>query len=349
MVKVSHLPIDHENVLLEILLDTFLKERKFAEVLNFPRFQDRVPRQKKERRKLTNRRQYLLSSPQGFQAAVDAYHRRQSYENIPCDNKATFIEERVPLSHIQPIQLNFDAIDTTMSHLEQHDECDMEIPINWNPRYNVGAIQLFQGETVTKHHEVRKQIRFCIQVANAKDQDLYSARLSHNRDGIILTEPIVPRHLRDANKLAHWDKISSAVKFEAKNENLSRDISVKVQEINSLVSPVKRTLFRFPDGMTCNNKAFNDNDNGNPPSDGWTLIKWPFMLPDGSLDLPGLPRKLVVDEMGQKERVPYDNLVPGFFWDMALDVEKIERTAQETIMDPTALADRLQNALDLDG
>ena len=165
-----------------------------------------------------------------------------------------------------------------------------------------------------------------------------------------MTEPIVPRHLRDANKLDRWANIAAAVKSEPRNENLRRDISVKVQEINSLVLPIKNTFFRFPDGITCNNKAFNHNERGNPPSDDYTLVKWPLMLPDGHLDMPGYPRKIVWDDAtNTQQKVPYDNFVPGFFWDMALDVEKVERTAHETVVDTDKLANRLQAALELDG
>lgn len=348
MVGVSNLPVEQENLLIEILLNQSLRHKKFSKVLKSQNFQERAPKQHKERQRLANRRNYLLNSPNGFCTAVNAYHSRLAFDNrianIPSEG---VLEEEQ--EELLPSRLRFETndISDTMSPLQ--DDHDIEIPLSWDPRYNVGSIQLFQGDTVTRHHEVRKQIRFCIQIANAKDQDLYSARLSQNRDGIVMTEPIVPRHLRDASKLTRWATIASAVKSEQKNENLTRDISVKVQEINSLTPPVKKIFFRFPDGITCNNKAFNDNDKGNPPSDGHTLIKWPFMLPDGNLDLPGFPRKVVDDGQGMQERVPYDNLVPGFFWDMALDAEKVERIAQETIIDPDALANRLQAALELDG
>ena len=248
---------------------------------------------------------------------------------------------------VRPRRLTFDSKEKMV---QEQGDYDMEIPLSWDPRYNVGSIQLYQGDTVTKTHEVRKQIRFCIQIPNARDQDLYSARLSEHRDGIILTEPIVPRHLRDASLLDRWMNISAAVKFEQKNENLAQDISVKVHEINSLVHPVKKTFFRFPDGITCTNRFFNDSDTGIPPADTFALVKWPFMLPDGDLNLLGLPQKVVTDETTKAhKRVPYDNLVPGFFWDMAQDVDKVERTAHQNQMDTNELANRLQAALEING
>jgi hypothetical protein len=68
-------------------------------------------------------------------------------------------------------------------------------------------------------------------------------------------------------------------------------------------------------------------------------------LPDGQL----LTLKKVKDAAGVESRRPYDNFVPGFFWDMAEDVELPGRTAQAKVMDADELANRLAAALDLEG
>ena len=73
------------------------------------------------------------------------------------------------------------------------------------------------------------------------------------------------------------------------------------------------------------------------------------MLPDGILDGPWFPRKAVVDATGNTDKVPYDNFIPGFFWDMAMDAARIDRVTNNRTMDPNALADRLQAALELSG
>jgi hypothetical protein len=347
MIRVPSLPIEQEDVLIEILSSDFLRHRKVSEVLKSPKFKDIVPARAKDRKKFTNRRHYLLRSPEALRSATSAYNHRKAFiiNHDICENPiATRSDTSVDNEHSLP---------TIMApHYEPQDDYDIEIPLSWNPRHNIGAIQFYQGETeVQKNHEIKKQIRFSIQIPNAKDYDLYSARLSRNRDGIILTEPVLARHLRDADNLERFARVACAVKNEEMNLNLKRDVSVKVQEINMMDPPVKKTFFKFPGSMTCNNRSFNDDDRGNPPVDSLTLLKWPFMVPDGELDLPELPRKQDgVDDMGQKIWRPYDNFVPGFFWDMALDVEKVERTAhKEKIMDPNALANRLETALYVDG
>ena len=173
MVGVSNLPLEQEDLLLEILLDKDLQKKKFSTVLRFPQFQDRVPTGSKERIRLTNRRQYLLNSPRGFRLAANAYQHRLVCEKYLIENSAleptNSAEEEVEQQQALPsIHLTFDNIGSNMTSQEQ-DEYDMVIPLSWDPRYNVGSVQLSKGATETQNHEVRNQIRFSIQFSNAKD------------------------------------------------------------------------------------------------------------------------------------------------------------------------------------
>jgi hypothetical protein len=181
---------------------------------------------------------------------------------------------------------------------------------------------------------------------NGEDRELYSAKLAKKKNGIIYTEPITVRHWRDPKLISKWTKVAAAVKKETENLNLSRDMSVKAQAVNVMDRPVKKILYRFPDGMKATNKFFNDDDQGLPPADDCALIKWPLDLPDGQFKT----QKTVKDSNGiSVSKRPYDNFVPGFFWDMAEEVELPGRTAQAKSIDPNDLAARLAAALDLEG
>lgn len=344
------LPIEQEDALIEILSQDFLRDKRLSEVLRYPKFKGIVPTQYKDRRKFTNRHTYLLNSPEALRSAKAEYNHRKSVGERHIDN--TDIAHPNIVSPLRQPSLSVSNNNPIMAASRPTDEYDIEVLLSWDPRYNIGAVQLYQGETVTPKSEVRKQVRFCIQFPNAKDKDLYSARLSARRDGIIMQEPIMPRHVRDANIIPKLDEVANRVKRQKQNESLFRDVAVKVQEVNSMALPVKKTFFRFPDGITCNNGAFNHDGNGSPPSDSWTLVKWPFMVPDDCLSV-GFPKKTASrnEQTGQKVKVPYDNFVfvPGFFWDMAMDSEKIDRVAPEEILDPNDLADRLEDALDIFG
>jgi hypothetical protein len=161
----------------------------------------------------------------------------------------------------------------------------------------------------------------------------------------IFSEPIIVRLLRDPTLISRWSKVAALVKNEDENLILFRNMSVKAQAVNSMDHPVKKILYRFPDGMIATNKFFNDDDHGLPPADDCALIKWPLNLPDGQ----AATKKKVKDSAGVETKRPYDIFVPGFFWDMAEEVELPARTAQATSIDEDALADRLAAALDLEG
>jgi hypothetical protein len=135
------------------------------------------------------------------------------------------------------------------------------------------------------------------------------------------------------------------VKNKAENSDISRDMSVETQAVNIMDCPVKKILYRFPDGMRATNKFFNDDNQGLPPAYDCALIKWMLDLPDGHF----LTQKKVKDTTGVESKRPYDNFVPGFFWDMAKEVDLPGRTAQAKSIDPNGLADCLAAALDLEG
>lgn len=193
------LPIEQEDALIEILSQDFLRDKRLSEVLRYPKSKGIVPTQYKDRQKFTNRHTYLLNSPEALQSAKAEYNHRKSVgeNNRHIDN--TDIAHPNIVSPLRQPSLSVSNNNPIMAASRPTDEYDIEVLLSWDPCYNIGAVQLYQGETVTPKSEVRKQVRFCIQFPNAKDKDLYSARLSARRDGIILQEPIMPRHVRDAN------------------------------------------------------------------------------------------------------------------------------------------------------
>ncbi len=136
-------------------------------------------------------------------------------------------------------------------------------------------------ENEEKEDEVQQQIRFSVNYPNRKDKDLYSAKLVKKKTGIIFSEPITVRHWRDPELIAKWTNVAAVVKNEKENSNLSRDMSVKAQAVNIMDRPVKKILYRFPDGMKVTNKFFNDDELGLAPADEFELVKWPLDLPDG--------------------------------------------------------------------
>jgi hypothetical protein len=51
-------------------------------------------------------------------------------------------------------------------------------------------VSLSKGEAETKSHEAQQQICFSVNYPNGKDRDLYSAKRSKKKAGIIFLEPI---------------------------------------------------------------------------------------------------------------------------------------------------------------
>jgi hypothetical protein len=243
---------DLQDILFEILSDTKLSTKPFSSAL---KCYENVPVPGSiERRQLTNRRAYLLRSPESLKAARRSYRDRQIKKQRAAaaeEEETAAAAEETPTADqetIQPRSLDFG----TMSEQEEY---DMEIPLSWDSRFNPGPVSLWKGETETKHHEVRQQIRFSVCVPNGKDAELYSVKLAKKKDGIIYSEPIIVRHYRDPALIARWAKVSAAVKNEDTNENLIRDMSVKAQTVNELDCPIKRIFYHFPDGLKASNRS----------------------------------------------------------------------------------------------
>jgi hypothetical protein len=89
------------------------------------------------------------------------------------------------------------------------DKYDLEIPLSWDACYNPGSVSLLKGEAETKSHKVQQQIRFSVNYPNGKDRDLYSKKLVKKKDGIIFSEPITARHLRDPRLISKWTNVAA--------------------------------------------------------------------------------------------------------------------------------------------
>jgi hypothetical protein len=207
----------------------------------------------------------LLRSPDLLQKASAAYHQRW-YDKaaVAPPPPPPQEEEEDTLLGPEPRLLEFGENMT--------DAYDLEIPLRWDAR----SVSLSKGKAETKSHEVRQQIRFSVNYPNGKGRDLYSAKLMKKKDGIIFSEPITVRHCRDPKLISKWTNVAAVVKDEAEKLNLSRDTSVKAQAVNIMDRPVKKILYRFPDGMRATNKFFKGNNQGLPPADECALIKWPL-------------------------------------------------------------------------
>lgn len=122
------------------------------------------------------------------------------------------------------------------------DAFDLAIPLSFDPCYNVRDISFDCGDTETKTHEIRTQMRLRMSAPNALDMELYEARLAKDGSGILVEEPLLPSHHRDPKRIGLYSKVAAIVKGELENINLRNDGSVKAQEVNSMTKKTKTTL-----------------------------------------------------------------------------------------------------------
>jgi hypothetical protein len=134
------LAAEQEDLLLEVLLDPLLSQKRFQDVVNKSTKNFPAPKTL-ERRQLTNRRGYLLRSPDSLRAAEDAYRQRRQNTVVAAAVAAAAPppqeQEEEALLGPEPRLLDFEQ--------KMGDEYDLEIPLSWDARYNPGSVSVSKG------------------------------------------------------------------------------------------------------------------------------------------------------------------------------------------------------------
>jgi hypothetical protein len=180
------------------------------------------------------------------------------------------------------------------------------------PWLNPHGVLSFEVPDVRVNKKLVTKIRILKHVSDMDDyqENRYSARLTQEGDGIIVTEPFQPNYLADRDNV---ESITASIE----GEDAVCDKTKAVYETVTTAMKKKKITTRsvyyyFPTGTTCNNKAFNDDEKGNKPVDDYQLHT-----------------KIAMDfsivQDGSEESM---NLHPFLVWEMAVDDQEETRETE---------------------
>jgi hypothetical protein len=154
------------------------------------------------------------------------------------------------------------------------------------------------------------------------NRNTVKARLSPLGDALIVTGPTLPKFLyrRDLTETIVFKK-----KADSNTTNKREKVFTTMTQDKSLHT-VDLT-FKFPDGISCNNKVFNNNKKGNPQAEDFHIVSKFHVFTE----------KVGTDKTG----TDIVQSIPFFVWEMAVDNEEQQncRTELEQEEEEDDLAD----------
>lgn len=281
-----------EAQLLHILTDRSLSKQKFGTVVN--RFVDVKGTYlfgspgSNLRRTVQYRRSYLLKDPTHLQGAI-----KKLYSSSVLSSPSASSPPPVRASVVSPVLSSYQLQNpfsppsfrtasprTTMS--SSSDSTTVGEPIRYQlvfdkPWLNPCGIIAIVGPNCKAKKRLVDKVRIMMPIWDLNDweDELYSARLSPEGDGIITTEPVVPAFLRKRDNV---DTIQGLVDETVpscgnqvchKTKDVYEVLTTSMEQTKALQT--KEVFYAFSDGITCNNVAFNDRTDGSKPDDAWSL------------------------------------------------------------------------------
>jgi hypothetical protein len=136
---------------------------------------------------------------------------------------------------------------------------DVEYQMNTdNPECNQGGLVPVIGREVEFNKTIVSKLTIYLPITDLRDfteKQRFKASLLENFDGVRITMPTMPSYLMQA------EDIESLHAQEGTNKCWPTERSHKVLGVALEANEsqqTKQVTYRFPDGMTCNNKLFND-------------------------------------------------------------------------------------------
>jgi hypothetical protein len=102
------------------------------------------------------------------------------------------------------------------------------------------------------------------------DRNTVKARLSPLGDALIVTGPTSPKFLYRRDLTETILALVFKGKADSNTTNKWENVSTTMTQ-DKLLQTVDLT-YKFPDGISCNNKVFNNNKKGNPPADDFHIV-----------------------------------------------------------------------------
>jgi len=200
------------------------------------------------RRKAQRRRDYLLRYPTLLKRLLKDLVASPSVEiSTPCSNKKA---ETVQSHHqVTPVKLQFSSMGT-----DRNRNLERQLVFNRPWECPDGIICLRMRE-VHINNTICNKVRINIPIYNLSDwnDDLYKAKLTTAGDGLLLTAPVSPKHLRNRDNV---DEICDCIDGENGSAHEDRKLYEGVtQAIKDGRAPkTVEILYKFPPDVTCSNK-----------------------------------------------------------------------------------------------
>jgi hypothetical protein len=321
----TSLPYEAERELLRILCDPALKKEKFLTICNRLRNEDGSlvfgERGSSLRRSVQRRRDYLLRSSDKLQQALNNLLPRSPFLTSPHNrsSSAATPTERTkrldtPQSRSKEIRPDMSSVSSTP---EEGSDKNNTFQLFFNkPWLNPHGVLSFEVPDVRVNKKLVTKVRILKHVSDMEDyeQNRYSARLTPEGDGIIVTEPYQPNYLADRDNV---ESITTSVEGEDsvcdKTKAVYETVTTTMKKKKITTRPV---YYYFPTGTTCNNKSFNDGPDGKKPEDDFELhtkiaIDMSFVSDEEDVDA--------------SETV---NLHPFLVWEVAVDEQEDTRETE---------------------
>mmetsp|Transcript_8048 Transcript_8048/g.17383 ORF Transcript_8048/g.17383 Transcript_8048/m.17383 type:complete len:359 (-) Transcript_8048:516-1592(-) len=235
--------------------------RRFKEICDSLRDDDGLVFGKKGselRRRVQRRRDHLLRYPGALQAALEAALKRELELPQPKSSPPTKITPAPAVSSIMPTGNN------------NNESFRLHFDESWG---NPDGIFSLMAPNVKVGDRIVDKVRLLIPFHDVEDVPLFKARLSEDGSSFILTKPTIPGYLRDRENIEaitqYVDRSVGVACEQCKNLYEVQSTTMEMEENAHLRT--KDTTYKFPDGITCNNDTFNLGQNGEKPTDAYSL------------------------------------------------------------------------------
>lgn len=296
------------------------------------------------RRSVQREREYLLKKPKYLQKALSQFISLpgpSASTPSPLRNnskRASRLGLQTPSPFRSPLPTTTTMSQALSARRDDTDDDIPSVPLVFNKPWETGyGIVCLMCRDVTVDGRVVDRVRVIKPIFDLRDSQNYQARLSVHGNSIIADEPAAPHFLLDRDNV---DKICTLI--DTKKD--SRGIVVgqvcqqtkSAYEVATLTAKTKpecrkqQVLYTLPDGVTCNNRFFNPDIKGNPPSDEY-LLRTKFVLDTVVISK---------DANGNDIR----SFLPFIVWEMAVDdQDDVERRTTADNVGADHLGDALLN------
>ena len=334
------LPLDVERALLEVLSDQSNSALTFYQICNSKRDENGDPvfgqPGTKLRQRVQKRRDYLLKNPTKLTTAL--YDQLANQSPSPSTSPEQTKQVKTPrLSHRSP------AMGTVSDLAAQEKELASDYLYFDMPWECPNQMVVLKVPNVKVDGTLVDKVRIKLALRNIKDREFIDARLSSNGQGIVITEASTTWKLGDRKNVNRMTELIDLMKNKdgtvlsgkicEKTKEVYETVTTAMQEDSELKT--RKVLYRFPDGISCNNTYFNNDQQGRPPRDMY-FLRMKFVI-----DMEEVGKTTKAD--GSEAQLV--DLCGTCIWEMVIDTPEDVARRRRTDAQKVVPADDLDGAL----